>query len=231
MKDAKPWGPVLSWLVTLVVPLLLLMSSIRLLMTPAFVDLEYSMPGFPADTYGMSFSERRLYAKSALEYILNDEPLSFLGDQRFEDGSPLYNQRELGHMLDVKELTQIVLQVWLLLLAFFVGVAVAAWHFGYWELVRSGLTRGAQLTMGLIALVLVFVALSFNSLFTAFHRIFFEGDTWLFQFTDTLIRLFPLRFWQDIFIALGVLSLLGGAVLWALTRRKTIRKDVRKKMK
>jgi len=221
MKPNSLWTGALSWLITLLVPLLLLMTSIRLLLTPTFVDLEYSMPGFPEDTYGMSFNERRVYAKSALDYILNDEPVSFLGEQRFEDGSPLYNERELGHMQDVKDLTQIVLDVWLLLLALLVAITLAARRLGYWEAVRRGLQRGGQLTVGLIVIVLIIVALSFNALFTSFHRIFFEGDTWLFQFSDTLIRLFPLRFWQDVFIALGALTLLAGAALWLLTRKKT----------
>jgi uncharacterized membrane protein len=55
-------------------------------------------------------------------------------------------------------------------------------------------------------------------LFTAFHAVFFEGDTWLFQFSDSLIRMFPLRFFQDVFIILGVLTLLGGVGLWLLTK-------------
>ncbi len=220
MKETNPWGAVFSWAIALVVPLLLLLSSIRLLLTPVYVDLEYSLPGFPEDPNGMTFTERRQYAKLALEYLLNDEGVSFLGEQRFADGTPLYNQRELGHMEDVKELGKVLLNVWMLLLALMVGLAVAAPRLGFWETVRRGLNRGGQLTVGLIVLALIFVALSFNWLFTEFHHIFFEGDTWLFQFSDTLIRMFPLRFFQDVFIAIGVLTLLGGVGLWALTREK-----------
>lgn len=207
-----------GWVIAVVIPLVLLMTSVRLLLTPQFVDIEYSMPGFPEDAYGMTFPQRRQYAKLALDYLLNDEGISFLGDQHFEDGTPLYNERELSHMEDVKELTQAVMNVWILLLAGLVIVGVLAWRFGHWEAMRAGLARGGQITIGLIVLVLVFVALSFNALFTGFHRIFFEGDTWLFLYSDTLIRLFPLRFWQDVFIALGVLALLGGLGLWWFAR-------------
>jgi uncharacterized membrane protein len=55
------------------------------------------------------------------------------------------------------------------------------------------------------------VLLSFNVLFVAFHNVFFQAGTWMFLFSDTLIRLFPERFWRDTFIAVGVLS--GGAGL------------------
>lgn len=210
---------ILGWLVTLIVPFALLFTSMRLLMTPTFVDLEYSMPGFPEDPYGMTFPERRQNAKVALEYLLNNADISFLGGQAFEDGAPMYNQRELGHMQDVKELSSVVLNIWMLLLALLVGIGAAAWHFGALASFSRWMLRGAQLAIVLIVTVLVFVALSFNAIFTGFHRIFFEGDTWLFQYSDTLIRLFPLRFWQDVFIALGVLTLLGAGLIWAVFSR------------
>ncbi|MCL5428335.1 MAG: TIGR01906 family membrane protein [Chloroflexi bacterium] len=211
----------LGWLVTLVLPFVFLFTSVRLLLTPAFVNIEYRMPGFPEDAYGMTMEQRLRYTPIMLEYLLNDQGPAFLADQTFDDGNPLLNEREVGHMEDVKELTRIVLNVWMLLLALLVGAGAAAWYFSFFPQFRAWLVRGAQLTIGLIITILIFVALSFNALFTAFHRIFFEGDTWLFQYSDTLIRLFPIRFWQDVFIALGALTLLGaGLIWWVFTRLK-----------
>jgi integral membrane protein (TIGR01906 family) len=214
------WQRILGWLISLVVPIVLLMTAVRLLLLPVFVNLEYHMPGFPEDSYGMTLEQRLSYAPLALDYLLNDEDVSFLGNQRFEDGTPLYNERELEHMEDVKELTQAVLNVWLLLLALIVGVGAAAWHFGSGAMFAGWLSRGGKITVGLIVALLVFIALSFDALFTGFHRVFFDGDTWLFLYSDTLIRLFPMRFWQDVFIALGVLTLAGGLGLWFGLRRR-----------
>lgn len=204
----------LGWLVTLVIPFVLLFTSMRLLLTPAFVNIEYRMPGFPEDSFGMTMEQRLRYTPIMLEYLLNDQGTSFLADQTFDDGSPLLNEREVGHMKDVKDLSRIVLNVWMLLLALLVGTGAVAWRFGFFTQFSAWLVRGGQLTIGLIVTILIFVALSFNALFTAFHRIFFTGDSWLFQYSDTLIRLFPIRFWQDVFIALGVLTILGAGLLW-----------------
>lgn len=204
----------LGWLVTLAIPFLLLFTSMRLLLTPVFVNIEYRLPGFPEDNFGMTMEQRLRYTPIMLDYLLNDQGTSFLADQTFDDGSPLLNEREVGHMKDVKDLTRIVLNVWMLLLALLVGTAAAAWRFAFFTWFRAWLVRGSQLTIGLIVTILIFVALSFNALFTAFHRIFFTGDTWLFQYSDTLIRLFPIRFWQDVFIALGALTLLGAGLIW-----------------
>lgn len=205
---------VLAWLVAILVPAALLLTSVRLLLTPAFVAIEYRTPGFPEDPYGLTLAQRLEYAPIALNYLLNDEGIDFLAELRFADGSPLFNARELSHMVDVKVLTQRVLAVWYALLVLLIGLGLWAWRADWLPAYRRMLAGGGQMTVFLIGALLLYVALNFQNLFVAFHRVFFEGDTWLFAFSDTLIRLFPLRFWQDVFISLGVMTLLGGSLLW-----------------
>lgn len=204
----------IRYIVPLLVPVVIVLTSTRLLLTPLFVSIEYNMPGFPADPYGMTQAERLQYAPLALDYLLNDEDISFLGEQTFDDGTPLYNQRELSHMHDVKVLTQQALKVWVGTLLALAGISIAAWRLGLLAELRAALAQGGALTVALILALLVLIGLSFDWLFTEFHGVFFEGDSWLFLYSDTLIRLFPLRFWQDVFLALGGLSLLGGVGLW-----------------
>ena len=90
-----------------------------------------------------------------------------------------------------------------------VGLGISAWRSAGWAAFLRGLGTGGRLTIGLIVLILLAVAISFRDLFTGFHLLFFEGDTWLFNFSDTLIRLFPMRFWQDGFIMMGLVTILG----------------------
>jgi integral membrane protein (TIGR01906 family) len=209
-----------GYIVIALVPVVLLLSATRFLLTPLFVNLEYRTPGFPEDSYGMTQAERLHYAPLALDYLLNNEDVSFLGDQTFPDGTPLYNERELSHMEDVKELTQTVLKVWMLGVALLVATAAAAWRFGAWFDFQDWLSRGGQAAVLVVLVLMVFIGISFDTLFTEFHHIFFEGDSWLFLFSDTLIRLFPIRFWRDVFITLAGLTLLGGAALWRWMPRK-----------
>ena len=42
------------------------------------------------------------------------------------------------------------------------------------------------------------IVLGFDSFFTRFHEMFFEGDSWRFADTDTLIRVYPEGFWVDV---------------------------------
>ena len=46
---------------------------------------------------------------------------------------------------------------------------------------------------------------SYGSFEEPFHWLFFEGETWRFEETDTLRRLYPDRFWLDTAIVIGVL--------------------------
>lgn len=214
MKNFEPVARfVITWVVTLLIPFALILTGIRLLLTPVFLQYEYNRPGFPADTYGFSTADRLTLGQISLNYLLNDAGIEYLGGQRLPDGTPLYNQRELSHMDDVKRLVQLALKVWQASLGLVIGLGLAAWGARWSDSYKRGLARGGWLTLGLIAFVLVNVFVSFDALFTAFHRIFFTGDTWIFLFTDTLIRLFPIPLWQDTFIITGAFALIGSLLL------------------
>jgi integral membrane protein (TIGR01906 family) len=203
----------LSWFITLIVPFLLIMTSVRILLTPAFPQLEYRTPNFPADPYGFTLSDRLNWSRYAIDYLVNNAGISYLGDLKFPDGKPLYNERELSHMADVKALVQVMLKVWIIGLAILLLLGIWAWR-SFWLVdFRIGLSRGGWLTIGLIVAILIGVSINFYALFTYFHEIFFTGSSWIFLFTDTLIRLFPLRFWQDCFIGMGAMSIAGGLAL------------------
>jgi integral membrane protein (TIGR01906 family) len=65
----------------------------------------------------------------------------------------------------------------------------------------------------LVVVLGILAATSFWQFFTVFHELFFTGNSWQFLFTDTLIRLFPMRFWQDAFLFVGILEVVVGLAL------------------
>lgn len=210
----------LSWLVALLVPLALIGLGLRVLLTPFFLQIEYNMPYFPSDEYGFTKEDRLKWAPYALDYLVNDEDISYLGDLKFDDGTPLYNERELSHMDDVKRVTRGALNVWYISLALLVMLGVWSWRGGWTQTYRQGLMRGGWLMIGLAVgiglIVVIGIAVNPNvfwNFFAGFHSLFFEGDSWLFLYSDTLIRLFPLRFWQDAFLWAAVIALGGGFAL------------------
>lgn len=219
-RARRPWW---AWIRLVVIPVLtpvaLVLTNVRLLMTPAFISVEYRMPGFPEDPYGFTLQDRLHWAPIAREYLLNDAGSRFLGDLRFGDGSPVYNERELRHMEDVKRLTQVALRVWLACMAVIAsGLLLLAWGKIGSECWRA-LMGGAQLTLSLMLALGLALGLSFDFIFVGFHRVFFSGDSWLFRYSDTLIRLFPERFWQDAFVFIAGATLVEAVALWVVARR------------
>jgi len=201
------------------VVLFVMMTSIRILMNPLFLTIEYNMPGFPPDAFGFTKDDRLHWANLSLKYLLNDADISFLGDLRFENGSQVFNERELHHMLDVKILVQQMIRAWGILGIFIFLTGVWAWRGRWLGEYWLTLSLAGWAILIIIGLILAGVMIGFSSLFTGFHLIFFEGDTWLFYYSDTLIRLFPLRFWQDAFTLMGILSAGGGIALILLGKR------------
>lgn len=204
---------VLSRFVTLLLPVALTFLGVRLLLTHTFPEIEYRTPGFPADEYGFTLQDRLQWSRISIDYLLNDADISFLSDLTFPEGVPLFNGRELSHMQDVKNVVQPVL--WVGYGVWFLALGLGLWaRFGGWwpEYVR-GVWRGGWLTVGLVAVIGIFAGISFWQFFTVFHELFFTGDSWQFLYSDTLIRLFPMRFWQDAFLFAGALDVLGGLAL------------------
>ena len=201
------------------------MTSIRIFFNPFSLDIEYHAKTFPVDPYGFTVEDRMRWGTISLEYITSNAPLFTLADLQFPDGTPLYNERELSHMEDVQIVYQRMVIAWTIISIILLGLLGAAW-IGKW-LSDYGhiLCRGGMVTIILIFTILMFVIISFDKLFSSFHSLFFESGSWLFYYSDTLIRLFPVRLWQDFFIFTGVLTAIMGIIFWfggGLLSRKAV---------
>jgi integral membrane protein (TIGR01906 family) len=123
-----------------------------------------------------------------------------------KDCTQLYNERELEHMLDVKNVVGGAMNVLKVGFVLLLGLAIWAWLGKWIAEYLMGLERGSVILLALIGLIILLVLLMFNYIFVLFHQIFFTSGTWSFLYSDTLIRQFPERFWQDTFLMVGGLS-------------------------
>jgi integral membrane protein (TIGR01906 family) len=216
----KRLATLLQWLVVLSIPIVLVGTGLRLILLPEFLQVEYRMPHFPADSYGFSTADRLHWATLTWRYLVDAGDEASLAVLTFGDGSALFNEREVRHMADVKAVVQMALAAWIAALAVLAAVGVFFWRAGRLPEYGQGVRHGGWLTIGLAGFIGIVVALGmvadpdiFWEFFTVFHGLFFEGDSWLFAYSDTLIRLFPIRFWQDTFLAAALIVLAGGSAL------------------
>jgi integral membrane protein (TIGR01906 family) len=203
-------------------PLLLLLSNLYLVATPAFIRYEYGKAGFPpADVY--SSDVRHALAEATLHYLRSNEGAGSLVGLSSE-GTAVYNEREVKHLMDVKAvmggafLVQGACAV-LSLLALFL-----AWRRDLWSAALRAIYESCCALIVSLVVIGLLAYFSFDLFFTAFHRIFFSGDSWLFAFSDTLIQLFPVPFWMDAtwtlaLCALGE-SIILGCIAYGLYRRE-----------
>lgn len=201
----------LRLLVIVSIPPLLVLTSVRLVATEAFLRFEYHRPGFPADRYGFTLADRLEYGPYGVRYLHNNDDISYLGNLEY-DGQPLFRAKELQHMEDVKVVSRAAFRVHTVWgLVFVVMIAVLAWQPSGRRCLREAISGGGVLTLSLIITLLVFAFASWDFFFDSFHGIFFEGDSWLFYNSDSLIRLYPEQFWFDAALTIGLLTI-GGAM-------------------
>jgi integral membrane protein (TIGR01906 family) len=189
-------------------------NALRVLATDAYVRYEYDRDGFPVDRYGLSGDEREALALVGLRSIEpGSEGIVLLERATLPDGSPAFDARELAHMDDVRTLFGAALRGQLLVALAIAILAVALAWTNLRTAVPRGLLAGALATLAVAVLAVPVILLGFDDFFTGFHEVFFEGDTWRFSDTDTLIRLYPERFWEDVSQLAAAITVVQALVL------------------
>ena len=212
-------GRAVATLVAISTALVLVALAIVPFLSPAWVRFEQDRTSVPALT-GFSAHELDVVAGG----LLGDLAL-WQGDFRVTlDGRQILNDREVGHLLDVRAV------LW----GGFALAAAAAALIGI-VLARAGspgrraaawraVASGARATIIGVLVIGAFAVLAFPVFFETFHRLFFSEGTYLFDpETERLVQLFPTQFWSDTTIAIGS-AVLGLSVVvgWLAARRARV---------
>ena len=178
---------------------ILVVNAFRVLATGTFVRAELDRDGFPPDRYGLTNDQRKELALLGLRSIQpGSEGIALLERARLPNGSPAFGLRELIHMRDVRRLFGIALRSQLIALVVIGALALGLARTRFRAVVPLGLLAGAAATLATALLAVPLILLGFDGFFTRFHEVFFSGDSWQFNNADTLIRIYPEQFWQDV---------------------------------
>lgn len=223
---------VLAWLIQMIlvvlIPVLLVIASSRLVMTTFFLQLEYTRSGFPEDSYGFSTADRLEYGTLGILYILNNEPINYLGDLKLEgalcyppqdNDCSAFNQDELNHMQDVQRLARAVFSFGLFAGLAVIVIAFILWRYVSIQALRLAMMQGSLLTLGLVVTIISLAFTAWDTFFGGFHSLFFKEGTWQFFYSDTLIRLYPQQFWFDASLLIGGLTTLGAIIILLISLR------------
>ena len=216
---------VIGWVLSILLVYLVLVTSMRLLMTPAYLFLEYQRPGFPADEYGFTTQDRLEYGPLGVDYLTGYHPIAFLermlpGDRcspQRDRPCAMFDEFELSHMHDVQDVVQPMFQLGLIVLLAAVIICGALLYQSRLVLYRALRNASIAIVASVITLAVIAVT-AWRFFFTTLHQLFFAEGTWQFAFSDTLIRLYPQQFWFDSVIVLGGLIIAFAGILWLLSQ-------------
>ena len=153
-------------------------------------------------------------------YFKDDqEKLEILLQQPGRQVFSLFNQKEIDHMIDVKNLIQATLLFerigLVLLLVFFIFFLFREGSKIFYENFKRIILRSFLIWSILLFLIIFGMIVDFNYTFTLFHKIMFTNDLWILDpNADFLIMIFPQRFFLEISAAIIILFLLINLIIY-----------------
>ena len=182
--------------------------------------------GIPERT-GLPIEALDSAADQVKEYFRNDAERLDVRVNTTRGVISLFDEREVLHMIDVKDLMRYVaaVSVWtgiVLALCAVVGLTIRRRNF-FSSLSRW--LRWCALVWGiLIAAVVVIAIIDFTWIFTQFHLLSFANDLWqLDPFRHYLLLLFPERFFLEATLFIALLTVIEFAGLYVGARLMEIR--------
>lgn len=202
---SEKWHRALAWGLVIVIPLLITSTVIALAVNcqPLY---EYGFNQYEVSSVtGLSSSELERIAGGLIDYFNSDREFIDIttgqGAQAFE----LFNEREIIHLYDVKELIQLNYAVLAGSIIYTALVYLLPRHRRSPRLTAPAVFWGGALTLAAVLGLAAAAAVDFNAFFTQFHIISFANDFWLLDpTTDYLIMLFPSGFWRDAALFTGI---------------------------
>ena len=203
----------LKSLTILLVTIFIVGGAVQLLASDPYLAFEYGKTSFPPDPFGYTQQERFDLASSNIHYLRAHLPSDVLSNRTLLGGAPVYNPREVLHMADVQAVFQSVSRVWLATFTLLLLIGLILWQQGERQTLASAIQSGGLLTSGIILTIALLALFAWQFWFNMFHLFFFKPGSWLFSYSDTLIRLFPVEFWFDATLTISIFSLAGGLLL------------------
>ncbi len=194
-------------LIVLIIPIALVSVNVVTLFTPYYVRYEYSKKNFP-DSERFTKEERLKISEQVIGYLKNTTSLSKLEE------TGLFNERESKHISDVRILVDklfLIQKISVILLVYSILFTILL-DKNKWDVIRYVLF-GAIFTISIGLFLFAMVYLDFNPFFIKFHEILFPQGYWSFDTQDTLIQLYPKKFWVDSGVILLTLVLAEALIL------------------
>ena len=214
---------ILQALIIICVPLLLITTNVRIVLNSATM-YDYGFNKYKIEKYtGIEFEQLQAAGQQIRDYFNNDLEQITINISLHGDNIPnLFNEREILHMYDVKNLVKMVYMVQLYS-AILLSAGCVFMLFNSFTnrgiLALKYIGRGGVFTFSLVIAVSILAIIGFDRLFLLFHLVSFSNDLWVLDPRhDYLIAMFPQGFFFDCTVVIAFLTLLEGGILSLIPR-------------
>jgi len=191
--------------------------SSYLLWVPFIITISFEMITFSDWIYELNWERNNITYKTNLDkeqlnsaseqikdYFKNDqEKIEISLQQPGITVSNLFNQKEIDHMVDVKNLVKATLLFEKISLFFiFFSIVIISFKNGFNQLfnfIFNIVYKSLLIWSGIFLVILSGIIINFNATFILFHKIFFRNDLWILDpRSDYLLIMFPEKFFLEV---------------------------------
>ena len=169
---------------------------------------------------GIKIEQLNQVSDQIKDYFRDDQvKLEVLLQQPGKEVLNLFNQKEIDHMVDVKNLIKTTILFertgLILLIIFFVFYLFREGYISFYENLKRIMLVSFLIWSILLFLIVFGMIVDFNYTFTLFHKIMFTNDLWILDpNSDFLIMIYPQRFFLEISAAIIILFILINLIIF-----------------
>lgn len=154
-----------------------------------------------AESMNMSDEDLMLATHTLLDYLQNKR--DDINVEVVVEGKnvPMFNQKEIDHMVDVKDLFTVLNSLQMAAYVIFIILIVALTITNRMSSLTNSIYRALGVYLFVIGGIAVYAFIDFSGFWVIFHKVLFSNDLWLLNpNTDRMINMFPEVFFNRLVI-------------------------------
>lgn len=154
-----------------------------------------------AESMNMSGEDLMLATHTLLDYLQNKR--DDINVEVVVEGKnvPMFNQKEIDHMVDVKDLFTVLNSLQMAAYVIFIILIVALTITNRMSSLTNSIYRALGVYLFVIGGIAVYAFIDFSGFWVIFHKVLFSNDLWLLNpNTDRMINMFPEVFFNRLVI-------------------------------
>ena len=193
------------------IPIFLISTNVQFMKNSASL-YEYGFSKYSVhSTTGITKDDLSNVADRIIEYFNSSEELLALQVDIYGIEQPLFSEKEILHMRDVKGLFKLVdraQEISGVIIVTYIAFGILSLRKGFISRMTRTLWKSSIISLLGFILIGVTLIVAFPVIFITFHELSFSNDFWLLDpTTDKLVQLFPAGFWSDATMLLAITSI------------------------